>query len=87
MLKLVPLALITLTALTACGGGGLVAQAKTHADRACACVDAACAKETVAAMNKISFQSQAEKDALSEADDKEYLAHIDRMSQCRDAKK
>lgn len=86
MSKLTALTFALLTA-TACGGGGLVSTASQHADQACACADYDCAKKAVAAMNKVSFQSEDEKKALGEADKKTYMGHIDRMSKCRDALK
>ncbi|MCB9692767.1 MAG: hypothetical protein H6736_13235 [Alphaproteobacteria bacterium] len=74
-----------LSLLLACGGGGLVGQAESAADAACACADAACAKEAVAAFNKVSFKADAEKKAFSPEQKAAFDSAVDRMSTCRDA--
>lgn len=70
--------------LVGCGGGGLVAQAESAAETACACADKACAKKAVAEFNKISFKADAEKDALDDAGKAKLNAAVDKMSACRD---
>lgn len=71
--------------LMACGGGsGLVSQATSAADAACACADKACAMKEVAAFNKVSYQASEEKKSLDDAGKAALKAATDRMSACRD---
>jgi hypothetical protein len=70
--------------LIACGGGGLVAEAESAADKACACADKDCAKEAVAAFNKRSYKAKDEKEALDDAAKTKLKVAVDRMSACRD---
>ena len=76
-MRLVPISLL----LAACGS--VVEAAEKAANEACACTSADCAKEVVAAFNKLSMEKKDEKAALSADDKAKFDAAVVRMDDCK----